>query len=61
MSFKTWYHDDYLRESDLNNSPLDAEAPVPQQAFAAEEQVLLLLPRHRLLVETSSATSLVAI
>lgn len=36
MSFKTWYHDDYLRESDLDNSPLDAEAPVPQQQMPAE-------------------------
>lgn len=36
MSFKTWYHNDYLRESDLDNSPLDAEAPVPQQQMPAE-------------------------
>jgi hypothetical protein len=31
MSFKTWYHDDYLRESDLNNSPLDAAPAAPAQ------------------------------
>jgi hypothetical protein len=35
MSFKTWYHNDYLRESDLDNSPLDAEAPIPQQEMPA--------------------------
>ena len=35
MSFKTWYHNDYLRENELDNSPLDVEAPVPQQQMPA--------------------------
>ena len=37
MSFKTWYHNDYLHESDLDNSPLDVEAPVPQQQMPADK------------------------
>lgn len=37
MSFKTWYHNDYLRENELDNSPLDVEAPVPQQQMPADK------------------------
>ena len=37
MSFKTWYHNDYLRENELDNSPLDIEAPVPQQQMPADK------------------------
>lgn len=37
MSFKTWYHNDYLRENELDNSPLDVEAPVTQQQMPADK------------------------
>ena len=37
MSFKTWYHNDYLRENELDNSPLDVEAAVPQQQMPADK------------------------
>ena len=37
MSFKTWYHNDYLRENELDNSPLDVVAPVPQQQMPADK------------------------
>ena len=37
MSFKTWYHNDCLRENELDNSPLDVEAPVPQQQMPADK------------------------